>query len=125
MTDYNAIMDSIANYHNCDCEPTKKKFSKSKSPNIDKLQQSKTRRAELEKIELDNFRQVRSEVREAIKNIQKTVDLDEPTLLLLAKNFEDFKKLNKLIGEAKRAEYCLTALSQPKAAKLTYSKKKK
>lgn len=124
MTNYNDIMDSINNYHSCECE-TKEDSSKTKSPNIDTLQKSRSRRMALEKLKQDNFRQVRSEVREAIRNIQKTVDLDEPTLLLLAKNFEDFKQLNNLIGEAQRAAYCLTALSQPKATKLTYSKKKK
>jgi hypothetical protein len=125
MTDYNAILDSISNYHQCECEPKEKKFSKSKSPNVDQLERKKTRKAELEKIQEDYFRQIRIECREAIETIQQTVDLDEPTLILLAKHFEQFKELDRLVGEATRSKYCLTALTQPKGTKLTYSKEKK
>jgi hypothetical protein len=117
MTDYNAILDSISNYHQCKCEPKEKKFSKSKSPNVDQLERKKTRKAELEKVQ--------EECREAIETIQQTVDLDEPTLILLAKHFEQFKELDRLVGEATRSKYCLTALTQPKGTKLTYSKEKK
>jgi hypothetical protein len=125
MTDYNAILDSIDAYYDCDCDPKEKKSRQPKSPNIDRLDRSKTRKAELEKTLQDNFRQMRAECRAAIESIQQTVDLDEPTLILLAKHYEDFKELNKLIAEAGRSKYCLTALTQPKASKLTYSKGKK